>query len=252
MTTLRAILIDDEFRGLNALKTLVENYCPDIRIVDTCTSPRKGIESLNAYRPEVVFLDINMPEMNGFEMLEQLEWKNFHLVFTTAHQEFALRALKLSALDYLLKPIDRKELVETVERITLRMKRKDWKQQFDRYNSFFSSLHPETTGKVKIHSRNSIEAVEPSRIVSLESRSNYTCLHMEDNSSYLSSKTLKEYEAILCSDNGTFMRVHNSFIINLRKVIRYIKSSESVVMWNDLEIPVSKSRRDIFLRWLEV
>lgn len=251
MNTLRAVLVDDEPRGLNALKLLVERYCPEIRIVATCLSPLQALEEINTYRPEIVFLDINMPEMNGFDLLNQLEWSNFHLIFTTAHQEFALKALKSNALDYLLKPIDWKELNQAVARVRKRIEEEGKANNLEKVNTFLDGLQLEHFGKVKIHSRTGIDAVEPGSIISLESKSNYTQLFIEDREPVMSSRTLKDYEFILCTQKNYFMRVHHSFIINLRKVIRYVKSSETVIMQNEQEIPISKSRKEDFITWLE-
>src|SRR5689334_10817526 len=106
----RAIIIDDELIGINTLRVLIEKYGPDVKVVATATDPQKGIDLIEDYRPDVVFLDVSMPQMNGFELLEKLQHKEFKLVFTTAHQEFALKAIKNKAYDYLLKPIDAEEL----------------------------------------------------------------------------------------------------------------------------------------------
>jgi len=251
MTTLRAVLVDDEPRGLNALKLLVERYCPTVKIVSTCLSPVQAVEEINTYRPEIVFLDINMPEMNGFDLLGNLEWSNFQLIFTTAHQEFALKALKSNALDYLLKPIDRTELTQAVERVQKKIGQEVKVLDLEKVNSIIGGLQLEHFGKIKIHSRSGIDAVEPATIISLESKSNYTQLYVEDREPMLSSRTLKDYEFILCGHKDYFMRVHHSFIINLRKVIRYVKTNETVIMENNQEIPISKSRKEEFVSWLE-
>jgi len=247
---LRAILVDDEPRGLSALKLLVEKYCPDIKIVAICTSPINAIEQINSYHPEIVFLDINMPEMNGFEMLSKLDWNKFHLIFTTAHQEFALKALKSNALDYLLKPIDKIELNRAVEKVKKKIEQKDDTQNLIRIETFLKDLKLEHFGKIKIHSRYGIDAIEPSTIISLESKSNYTHFIIEDREPLISTRGLKDYEFILCAHKNYFMRVHHSYIINLRKVQRYMKSSDSVVMHNNQKIPISKSRKEEFIKWL--
>ncbi|HQQ95357.1 MAG TPA: LytTR family DNA-binding domain-containing protein [Bacteroidia bacterium] len=249
---LRAILVDDEPRGLNALKTLIDRYCPELRVVSTCLSSIDSVEQINTYHPEIVFLDINMPEMNGFDVLNQLEWKGFHLIFTTAHQEYALKALKANALDYLLKPIDRFELAEAVARIKQKARIESQVNNFQKYEKFLNGLHLEAHKKVHVHSRISIDTLDPDQIVYLESKSNYTQIHLENEASVLSSKTLKDYENILCDQRAHFMRVHHSFIINLRKVSRYIKSNEIVIMRNEQKVPIAKSRKEEFMKWLEI
>src|SRR5688500_4469180 len=114
---LRSVIIDDEQKGIDSLKMLIELFIPELKVVAETTRPELSLELIENYMPEIVFLDINMPDMNGFQVLEKLQWREFHLVFTTAHQEYGLKALKNNAFDYLLKPIDHEELQETVRKI---------------------------------------------------------------------------------------------------------------------------------------
>lgn len=249
---LRAVLIDDEFMGLNSLHILLDKHCPKVRSVAESRNPEAAIEMIENYCPDIVFLDINMPQMSGFEMLERLKWKNFDLIFTTAHQEYALKALKSEAVDYLLKPIDPEELKAAVNKVIKRRSQNGQGNSLEGYNEVLNTLPLINKPKVIVNSKAGIESIETQMIISLESKSNYTQLFLENEQSIISSKTLKEYEQILCGDRSSFMRVHHSFIINLNKVLRYIKSSEMVVMQNEQEIPISKSRKEDFLKWLEI
>lgn len=249
---LRAILIDDEFMGLNSLHILLEKHCPKVKSVAETRNPSSAIELIENYCPDIVFLDIHMPQMSGFEMLEKLKWKKFDLIFTTAHQEYALKALKSEAVDYLLKPIDPDELKAAVNKVLLRREKEIQKSNMDEYNMALNTLPQLNKPKLIINSKLGIESIETHHIVSLESKSNYTQLFLENEDNVMSSKTLKDFEQLLCGERSAFMRVHHSFIINLNKVIRYIKSSESVVMVNNQEIPISKSRKEDFLKWLEI
>ncbi len=249
---LRAVLIDDEFMGLNSLHILLDKHCPKVRSVAESRNPEAAIEMIENYCPDIVFLDINMPQMSGFEMLERLKWKNFDLIFTTAHQEYALKALKSDAVDYLLKPIDPEELKAAVNKVIKRRSQNGQGNSLEGYNEVLNTLPLINKPKVIVNSKAGIESIETQMIISLESKSNYTQLFLENEQPVLSSKTLKEYEQILCGDRSSFMRVHHSFIINLNKVLRYIKSSEMVVMQNEQEIPISKSRKEDFLKWLEI
>jgi two-component system LytT family response regulator len=251
-TTLRAVLIDDEFMGLNSLHILLDKHCPKVRSVAESRNPETAIEMIENYCPDIVFLDINMPQMSGFEMLEKLKWKNFDLIFTTAHQEYALKALKSDAVDYLLKPIDPEELKAAVNKVFQRRNQALQANRMEEYADALTSLPLLNKPKVIVNSKAGIESIETQLIISLESKSNYTQLYLENEQSVLSSKTLKDYEQLLCGERTSFMRVHHSFIINLNKVVRYIKSSEQVVMQNEQEIPLAKSRKDEFLKWLEI
>ncbi|MCU0360869.1 MAG: LytTR family DNA-binding domain-containing protein [Bacteroidia bacterium] len=248
---LRAILIDDEFMGLNSLHILLDRHCPKVKSVAECRNPELAIEMIENYCPDIVFLDINMPQMNGFEMLKKLKYKGFDLIFTTAHREYALKALKSDAVDYLLKPIDADELKAAVEKVLERKILNKPGTALEVYNDMLNSLLVLNKPKVIVNSKSGIESIETKQIIGLESKSNYTQFYLENGDSLKSSKSLKQYEEILCGNRSSFMRVHHSFIINLNKVIRYLKTSDMLVMLNGQEIPISKSRKEEFMKWLE-
>lgn len=247
---LRAVIIDDEQKGINALKLLLEKHLPEIKVVAASTKPVEGLELIGNYKPEIVFLDINMPQLNGFELLQKLEWKEFNLVFTTAHREYGLRALKNNAIDYLLKPIDPIDLKLAVEKIKEHLLAKT--SLFSKYN--FSEVLEALNAKPKLilPVRTGVESIDISEIIYLESVSNYTTIYLSKLPSITSSKTLKEFELQLCKKNLSFMRVHQSYIVNLNKVLRYLKIVDQIVMVNDQRIPLAKSRKDEFFTWLEI
>lgn len=247
--SLRAIIIDDEQKGINTLKILIEKYIEGVKVVAEATKPLEGITLIENYKPEIVFLDINMPETNGFELLEKLNWKNFNLVFTTAHQEFGLKALKNNAVDYLLKPIDHRDLQFAINKI--KNKTASDKDLFD-YSDLISNIHQIQKKKIVINSRSGIEAIEPCEIVCLESMSNYTQIYLNNSEPILTTKTLKEFDLQLCLPDMNFMRVHNSYVINLHKVCRYLKDQENIVMTNNQLVPLAKSRKDDFVKWLKI
>jgi two-component system LytT family response regulator len=246
---LRSIIIDDEETGINALRLLIEKHIPDVSVVAECRGPRMAIEVIENYKPEIVFLDISMPEMDGFELLEKLEWKNFNLIFTTAHQEYALKALKHNAFDYLLKPVYHKELRLAIDRI------KDQQvMQQAAINKFdydlLNQINQYNLNKLGITSKDGVEYIDPSEIISMQSKANNTLICLKNKREILTPKRLGEFEALLCSDNLNFMRVHHSYIINLHKVLRYIKEADDIIMANNQKVPLSKSRRENFFRWL--
>jgi two-component system, LytTR family, response regulator len=247
---LRAIIIDDEQKGIDALKILIEKFVTDVKVVAETTAAEEGLELVESYKPEIVFLDINMPAMNGFELLERLSWRDFNLVFITAHQEFALKALKNNAIDYLLKPIDHEDLVAAIYKIRKNTRNNDGKEKFN-YHSLLESLSGQQRQKIIINSRTGIESLDAQDIILFESASNYTKIALTDRE-IIASKTLKEFDQQLCTEHSDFMRVHHSFIVNLNKVVRYLKSSEHIVMSNEAKVPVAKSRRDAFFKWMNV
>jgi two-component system LytT family response regulator len=247
---LRAILIDDEQRTITALRLLIAKYLVDLRVVGSSTSASEGIDLIEDYKPEVVFLDINMPEMSGFEVLEKLQWKDFKLVFVTAHQEFAIEALKKNAVDYLLKPVDHNDLISTVQRIKSQLQQN--KQGNMDYLNILDQVRQERANKIMINTRIGVDSIDKSDLISLKSDSNYTVIHLKNREPIVASRTLKEFESLLCTEELKFMRVHVSYIINLTNVSRYLKSSEIIVMVNDQKIPLSKSRKQAFFDWFEI
>lgn len=247
---LRAIIVDDEERGINTLKLLLGRYVPTVKVVAESSNPTIALELIDNFRPEIVFLDINMPEMDGFELLEKLVWKNFNLIFTTAHQEYALKAIKNNAIDYLLKPIDYEDLQAAVGRIEKRTNNLSENEAKFNFSKLFSDLQHKQ--RILVNSRSGVEAIDVSEIICLVSESNYTTLYLQENRNITSAKTLKEFEGQLCSDNSTFMRVHQSYIINLNKVVRFLKSEDIIVLTGDIKAPLAKSKRDTFFEWLKI
>lgn len=246
---LRAIIVDDEESGIATLELVIDRHIPDVKIVASCNKPSEAIELIENYKPEIVFLDVNMPEMNGFDLLEKLQWKNFNLIFTTAHQEYALKALKNNAIDYLLKPVYHKELQAAIERIKARQQKQEATIKDINYTAI-SGISPQKLQKLGVVSKDGVEYIDPSQIISMQSKANYTLISLENGKDILTSRRLGEFETILFNYNIQFMRVHHSFIINLQKVLRYIKETDDIVMTNSQKIPLSKSRRENFFKWL--
>jgi len=244
---LRAIIIDDDEVGIEALKLLISKFIDDVNVVAESSDPSHAVKLIQDYSPEIVFLDIMMPGMDGFELLEKLGTKNFKLIFTTAHHEHALRALKIDAHDYLLKPVDYRELRCAVDRV-----RRNLLQDAHKKTGYeipdLSHLFHKT--KLAINTKSGVESIDYTDIVSFESMSNYSKIYLCNAATLTTPKTLKEFETQLCNKKSNFMRVHNSYMINLEKVTRYLKEEECIIMVNDQKIPVAKSRKELFFKWL--
>lgn len=244
---LRSIIIDDEQTGIEILNLMIAKYFNDqVKVVATSISAEVAIDLIEDYKPDIIFLDISMPQMNGFELLDRLKWRNFKLIFTTAYQEYALKALKANAVDYLLKPIDHRDLAFSIEKIKRdlegeRLPAIDYAK--------LSGLVQFAADKLAIGSKEGYEYIDPENIVYLESRSNYTHVCLKDDRMIVTPKTLREFEILLCH-NGRFMRVHHSFVVNLGHVLRFSKDKNDIVMINDQKIPISKSRKETFMKWL--
>lgn len=242
---IRALIIDDEEHGIKSLELLIDQFCPDVKVIASCSSPRQSIELINNYRPDIVFLDIYMPEMNGFDVLEQLNYKEFYLIFTTAYREYALKALKANAFDYLLKPIDYEELQKAVEKVKLK------KSKNNNILELLSIMNDSVESKqlkVMLPTKTSIESVLSNEIVYIEAQSNHSLVCLTSKQQHLTLKSLKDYEELLCKGESRFFRLQNSFIINLNEVVRYTKEDGGFVTMSDgKDIPVSKFLKKEFL-----
>ncbi len=246
---LRAIIIDDEQKGINSIKLLIEKFIKDVKVVAETTEPEKGIELIEDFKPEIVFLDIKMPHMDGFELLHQLKFKGFSLIFTTAHNEFGLQAIKNNALDYLLKPIDSDDLEIAISKVRARQ---EHKVQIPDYDRLFAELNLTSNSKIPFHTKEKVEYVNKNDIIRLESDSNYTIVYKADGTKFMISKSIGEYEQILCGSENNFMRVHQSHILNLKYVSKYIKDSAVIITRDNAEVPLSKTKKDDFIRWLDI
>lgn len=242
---MRAVLIDDEISGLKSLQLIIEKYCPQIKIVAATKEAIKGVELINDYHPDIVFLDINMPKLNGFEVLEKLTFRNFQLVFTTAHEEYALKAIKQSAVDYLLKPITGNDLRSAITKVEERVSGKKFLPDVSK---ILKELSKETQQRISINTKNSIEIVSANEIIYIESFLGGANVVLED-SIHKTTKPLKEFEDMLCSDRKNFIRIQNSFIVNIDFIKNYFKEDGGfIIMSDDRKITISRDRKADFLK----
>jgi two-component system LytT family response regulator len=243
---LHAVLIDDESNGLKSLELLIKKFATDVKIVASTTDPKKGIDLINNYRPDIVFLDINMPNMNGFELLDKLSHRHFHLIFTTAHIEYALKAIKQRAIDYLLKPIGEEDLRKAVDKVNKKIAENQRPQDVA---ELLSALQDNKSIKVTIPAKDGIELVMPNEIIYIEASSNNCIVKLNEREQVLVTKGLKEYEEQLCNKELPFIRIHNSFIINVNYATKYLREEGGMVVMKDKKnIPISKNKKDEFLR----
>jgi two-component system LytT family response regulator len=243
-----AIIVDDEPYCCESLSTLLGRYCPQVNIVDTCNSGASALQAIKAKGPQLVFLDIEMPQMNGFELLQKLPEINFQLVFTTSYDQYAIKAIKFSALDYLLKPIDREELQRAVQKAIQHIKQ-PLPQQFEiLLQKIKAPAVP--IQKMALPTVEGLQMIALDAIISCSSNSNYTNLVLKDKQKVIASRTLKEIEEML--DEYAFLRVHHSFLVNLNEVDKYIKGEGGYLMMSDgSTVPVSRSRKEVLLKKLQ-
>jgi two-component system, LytTR family, response regulator len=240
-----AVIIDDEAKGRLALREKLQHYCPEVVVLAEATDGATALQIINEQQPQLIFLDIEMPRMNGFEMLNQLPEKNFQIIFTTAYDQYAIKAIKYAALDYLLKPIDIEELKTAVAKTMTANKMNTEKQvQLLQQNI----RHPKKLfHKLAIPSLDGLLFYDINDIVHLAASSNYTTIYFNDKTKMMASKTLKEFEELLPED--IFFRTHHSHLINLHYIKRYIKGDGGQIeLQNGTYVDVSRRKKDDFLK----
>lgn len=244
-----AILIDDEVNSRNALHKKISLNCPSIQIVAQCNDAEEGILAIEKYQPQVVFLDIEMPRMNGFAMLEKLKNKHFNIVFTTAYNQYAINAIKFGAFDYLVKPIDVEELIVVAKKLD---EQKQYVNNSERLDILLNQISPNnksTIQKIAIATQTGLEFIPIDSILYLEAIGNYTQLHFTDGKKLMASKTLKEFEDLL--EQHSFFRIHNASLVNLVFVKKYIKGDGGQVqLSNDLILDVARRRKEELVEML--
>ncbi|MBL0155006.1 MAG: response regulator transcription factor [Chitinophagaceae bacterium] len=246
---LHAILIDDEKNSRDALRKKIESYCPAITIVAECSNGLEGLDAIRDFRPEVVFLDIEMPHMNGFAMLEQVPDKNFHLVFTTAYNQYAIHAIRLGAFDYLVKPVDNAELKELVKRIEEQKSTTSQHERLQLLVEQLSSGQKKPIQKIAVSTQEGLEILTVDEIQYMEAIGNYTQIYFTAGKPLLASRTLKEFEDLLQEEG--FFRVHNASLVHLKYVKKYIRGDGGqVVLMNGQVLDVARRRKDELINLL--
>ncbi|MFT3701094.1 MAG: LytTR family DNA-binding domain-containing protein [Agriterribacter sp.] len=242
---IQCIIIDDERNALEMMEWLLKTYCPQVQILEMCNSAETGIEAIKKYRPDVVFLDIEMPKMNGFDMLEQFDRLFFDVVFCTAYDQFAIKAFHYSALNYLLKPVDPDDLKSTVRRIEEK-KSVPTKEQFALLLQNIQHPQKTTPQRIALSTGDGLIFIPTNDIIYCEAESNYTTVVLAGGKKVVVSKVLKEIDEAL---NGPdFYRVHSSFLINLNHIKKFVRVDGGyIIMDNDATINISRSRRQEFM-----
>jgi two-component system LytT family response regulator len=245
---INTILIDDEENSLSSLEILLSSHCPSVHIIDKCKSVQEGFTSITNKHPDLIFLDIEMPVLSGFELLEQIKDYPLSVIFTTAFHQYAIKAIRYSALDYLLKPVDPKELVQAVQRFVTQ----GYKPKSDQFQFLIDKLSQKehTNKKIAIPNMEGFKLISVDDIVSCSADDNYTHINLKNQTKIMASRTLKEVQYLL-SDYESFLRVHHSFLINLNEVSQYIRGEGGYVIMNDgSHINVSRNKKEVLLKYL--
>ncbi len=245
---LRAIILDDEQAGIEILRYDLEAHCPEVEIHATFNDPSEAFNYMTASSCDVLFLDISMPSINGFDFLRKFKKIDFEVIFVTAYEEYALRAFDFYAVDYLLKPIEPEKLKRAIERIK---SKKESNKDFEKFEALFRNLSGKNQKNttLAIPTLDGFEIIDLGELVYLKADGNYTELKMK-NKKILVSKTLGDFEKILPMDN--FTRIHNSFVINIQEIRKYIKGDGGIVMIsNGEQLPVSRINKPKLLAMIK-
>lgn len=245
---IRTVLIDDEIDSIRILERLLDTYCPQVKIVGKANGVETGIHSIQTARPDLVLLDVEMTQGSAFDLLNQLQPINFQIIFVTAFDNYAIKAYKYSAVDYLLKPVDIDDLCAAIERVTQKIQGKSFLDQMQVLLHNVETFHlsqqkmavPTLTGLIFIAIRD---------IMRFEAKGSYTTIYLNNGEQIMATRNIKEYEDLLPA--VIFCRVHNSHIINLHKIQKYHKGRGGYVIMEDgSSIEVASRRREEFLRRL--
>lgn len=244
-----AIIIDDERSCIDRLTALLETHCPErINLVGTADSVAKGIQIINDSQPGLVFLDVQIGGETGFDLLQRIANINFEVIFTTAYDRYAVQAIKFSAADYLLKPVDPDELVQSVEKLDEMIARREMSRKLDVLTHNLRTLEG-ASKKISVPTITGFEVLQVSDIIRCESEANYTHIHIKGRQKITVARTLKDFDEMLSEYN--FCRVHNSHLVNLLHVRKYNKGTGGyVTMSDDSEVEVSQRKKDDFLKSL--
>jgi two-component system LytT family response regulator len=239
---MRAVIIDDEIRVAETLKNIIENNVHDVDVVATICEPLMAPGLVYQCKPDVVFIDIEMPGMNGFDVLDSIDDIDFKIIFVTAYDQYALRAIKASAMDYILKPIEISDVVQAVAKVrhSISVKTKIDKHQL----SYIKNSH-NYSEIIKIPTLAGIDFLDISEIIRVEASGNYCEIYCQDRNHIMMTRSIREAEKLL--DHGVFYRSHRSHIINIRHIKRYVYSSGGIIIMSDgKEIPLSRRKKNEF------
>lgn len=242
---IKAIIVDDERNCIDMLVWLLDTYCPEVSVVALCDSAEMGLKNISKLKPDVVFLDIEMPKMNGFDMLEQIPEIDFQLVFTTAYDKFAIKAFKYAALNYLLKPIDPDDLTTTIQRLKEKTNTPTKAQMEMLFQNMASRDMP--IERIALSISDGLVFVQTKDICYCHAESNYTYVVMADGKKILVAKTLKEIQETLSGKD--FFRVHNSYLVNLNHITKFVRGDGGyIVMPDQTQITIARSKKEEFFQ----
>jgi len=246
MKRIKALIIDDEQGNCENLEALLARYCPQIDVLESISHIAPAVESIITYRPDLIFLDIELAEGTGFDLLEMLPDKNFEVIFVTAFDRYALKAIKFCALDYILKPVNISELIKAVKRFEERQSEKNNSQKVQ---LLLENLNA-SNKRIALPLSDKMEFVPVDRILRCKSDGNYTHVYLTTGEKYMVCKSMKEFDELLTDYD--FLRVHQSHLINLNEVKSYVRSDGGYISMSDgASVSISRQRREMVIEKLK-
>jgi len=240
---LSALIVDDEKNGRENLAGLIQSHCPQIRVVGEARSVEQAIAGIQEHQPQLIFLDIEMPGGNGFQLLEHFKDFPFEVIFVTAYDNYAIRAIRFSASDYILKPINLNELIAAVGKVSLRIRNRSENERIRQL--YLNTMHP-ANPKIGLPTGERVEFVEVKSIIRCQGESNYTHIYFADRKPLLTAKSLIEFEELLAEYN--FIRVHKTHLVNLNQVTSFTKNDGGVLfLSNGDSVAISRRRKEFTL-----
>lgn len=241
---LRTIIVDDEPDAVNFIQSIIDDYCPKLEVVGKAKSAKEGAKMIIDKLPDLVFLDVEMPQGSGFDLLAKFPEKTFEVIFITAFNHYAIKAIKFSAVDYILKPININEFISAVDKVL--DKRNDGDHRNASFTTLLENVRSAMPAKLAIPTSDGMEYLNTHDIIRVEADRSYSWFYLVDHRKILVSRNLKEYQELLTDRN--FFRTHNSHLVNLEHVKKYIRHDGGAVELDDGEhVPISRGKRDLFL-----
>lgn len=240
---LTAIILDDEKSACQLLNSMIDQYCPNIEVLLVTQDPIEALEKIENLEPDILFIDINMPKMSGFEFIDNMKGFTGKIIFTTAYDNYAIQAFKYAAFDYLLKPIHVEQLENTVQRLSNQTVKKDDSSSINQLLAVLNQEKTKSSEVLAVHHNGDLQFLNKNDIQFFEASSNYTMIYC-DKDKHVSSKTLKEFENLL--DDTVFIRVHKSFVVNVKFIERYSpKDGGHLILKSGSVIPFSRRKRHL-------
>jgi two-component system LytT family response regulator len=237
---IKTILLDDEPDAIKLLQLQIDKNCPNVEIIGTFTNPKLAIQSIKKTPIDLLLIDIEMPQLNAFEVLEKLMPIDFSIIFVTAFNQYAIRAFKYNAIDYLVKPIDISELQNAIEKASQRTRISEIELKL-----FKQQRLEKTIDKIAVSTQNGIHFIDLKDIVIAESKNNYSVLTLSNKSTFTISKTLKELQEIL--EESHFLRIHRQYIINLHELLHFNKTDCLLTLKNNINVPVARNKKETLI-----